>query len=1156
MRAPRPVLARCSPTRSLSLVLAGVLLLVALALVAPAIAFAEAPWWRIESEVVPSYLPPEGNGEILVAASSLSDATINGAGESPIVITAKLPEGLIVTGFPPTDIRGIPVECTAATFVRCTYTGVLYPYERMEVPIELQVEEPKGTNVSLPEELSVEGGGAAKVSSTRPVHISGEAIPFGVQGYQLLPLNPEGTPATQAGSHPFQLTTTLILNQTRERYPIALPKDLRFNLPPGLIGNPTIAAQCSMAEFSAFVDETNACPPSSVVGVAAVTVHEPLARVITRTVPVFNLVPAEGEPARFGLAVIGKVPIIIDTSVRTGKDYGVVASVSNATQVAGLLSSQVTLWGVPGDPRHNASRGWECVANGEFSMQIKKTCPASSEVPQQPFLTLPTSCPANPASEPLTSSMEANSWATPGNFLSSEYAWLSATGQGLGMDGCNELPFTPSIGVTPEVHTASTPTGLSVNVEVPQKTTLEANGLAEADVRDTTVTLPEGVQLSPAAANGLEACSEAQVGYVGLNAATQTQEFTDAQASCPAASKVGLVHIKTPLLSHELEGAVYLASPAPNREAGKNPFNSLVALYLVAEDPVSGVLVKLAGGGELNESTLRVSTRFTNAPQVPFEDLKLDLFGGARASVSTPARCGAYGTEAAFTPWSGTGTVTVASPAQEFEILSGAHGEGCSGGTLGFSPGFDAQATNTTAGSFTDFQLELTRPDGDQALSSVSMHLPPGNAALLSSVTLCAEPEAARDECPTSSEVGHATAVAGLGPEPYVESGGRVFITGPYGGAPFGLEIVSPAVAGPFNLGTVTVRSKLFIDRDNASVTIVSDPLPTELRGIPLQLKRVLVTVNRPNFEFNPTNCSPMKIEGTVDGAEGASAGVSSPFQVADCQSLPFAPKLTAATNGHASKADGTNFLVSVGSGGIGLNGVAQAGIAKVDLQLPKALPARLSTLQKACTEAAFNANPASCPEGSDIGTATIHTPVLKNPLSGPAYLVSHGNAAFPDVEFVLQGEGITLVLDGKTQIKDGITYSKFESAPDAPFTRFETVLPAGPHSALTANVAERKHFDVCGESLAMPTTITGQNGAVIERSTRIAIDGCGAVRAAKTRKLTNAQKLAKALAACRKRYTHAKTKRLRCERLARKRYPHANKAKKGRRAHTERHRR
>jgi hypothetical protein len=339
----------------------------------------------------------------------------------------------------------------------------------------------------------------------------------------------------------------------------------------------------------------------------------------------------------------------------------------------------------------------------------------------------------------------------------------------------------------------------------------------------------------------------------------------------------------------------------------------------------------------------------------------------------------------------------------------------------------------------------------------------------------------------------------------------------------------------------VNVRSRINVNPNTAAVTITSDPgprdevFPTQLRGIPAQLKRIVVSVDRPDFEFNPTNCSPMSIEGTLTGSEGASAEVSSPFEVADCAGLAFAPKLSAVAGGRGSKADGTSLDVKVESGGVSSTGVAQAGIAKVDLQLPLALSSRLPTLQKACTEAVFNADPASCDEDSVIGHATIHTPVLKNPLTGPAYLVSHGGAEFPDVEFVLQGEGITLVLDGKTDIKHGITYSRFESTPDAPFTVFETVLPAGPHSVLTPNVPEREDFSLCKASLQMPTELTAQNGAVISETTHIALSGCGGVLPSKMVKPSRAQLLAKALKACKK--AKRRRKRAACERRAREKY-------------------
>jgi hypothetical protein len=1120
----------------------------------------QAPAWQLTDETVPTNLPPGGEGQVLVVLTNIGDAPIEGA-TSLVKFAAKLPPSLTATAISGEVKNKTQTEC-ALGGLTCTFKGVLDPYEQSTITIKVKVAPDASGTQSAP--ASVEGGGAGTVSRTLTAPVNAEAAGYGPASFAMSPLNEDGTPATQAGSHPFQLTTSLVLDQTGGRQPVELPKDLNFHLPPGLIGNPTAVSQCSMADFFALVDEANLCSPSSVVGVASVVAFEPQLKLITLTVPVFNLVPSQGEPAKLGFEVAGRIPIVIDTSVRTGGDYGVDARVEDTTETGGLLRSQLTLWGVPGDPRHNSARGWECVAGGMFAIRVKKTCPSTSAEPEAPFLTLPTSCATNPASEPVRVTMETDSWTRPGTFLGTEYAWMTEEGQPLGFQACGELPFAPALDVTPEQHVAATPTGLSVKVKVPQQTTLEAGKLGEADIRNTTVTLPEGVELSPSAANGLAACGEGpEGGYAGIGftgfakfggdgqeLGAETATFTPTfrfkeqlvggehlPPSCPDASKLGTARIKTPLLGHELEGSVYLASPAPNGELGRNPFDSLIALYIVAEDPVSGVLVKLAGEGHVDEGTLQISTTFKNAPPVPFEELTIDLFGGPRASVSTPSQCGAYATQGLFTPWSGTGPVSVLSPSEDFAISAGVGGSPCPG-VLPFAPGFVAGSANQQAGSFTNFNLELSHRDGDQALSGLTMHLPPGIAAMLSSVTLCADAQAAQSTCPASSEVGHATAIAGLGSEPYVQEGGRVFITGPYGGAPFGLEIVTPAKAGPFDLGFVTVRSKLFIDPNDASVTIVSDPLPTQIKGIPLQLKRVLVSVDRAGFQFNPTSCNPMSINGTITGDKGASASASQPFQANGCAALPFTPQLTASAAGQGSKANGTAFAVTVRSGGVGAGGVAQAGIAKVNLALPKQLPSRLTTLQKACGEATFSQNPATCSAESIIGQATIHTPVLKSPLSGPAYLVSHGNAAFPDVEFLLQGEGITLLLDGKTDIKAGITYSRFESTPDAPFTVFETVLPAGPHGVLTTNVPEAKHYSLCGEKLQIPTTIVAQNGARIEQSTDVAITGCGPqVKGAKATKLTLMQKLKAALKSCRKRYKHARSKRVRCERQAHARY-------------------
>ncbi len=367
---------------------------------------------------------------------------------------------------------------------------------------------------------------------------------------------------------------------------------------------------------------------------------------------------------------------------------------------------------------------------------------------------------------------------------------------------------------------------------------------------------------------------------------------------------------------------------------------------------------------------------------------------------------------------------------------------------------------------------------------------------------------------------------------------GSVYLTAGYEGAPFGILDETEAKAGPFDLGEVYVRSKIEVNPETAAVTILTAPgphgdgLPTILKGVPVDLKRLSVSVDRREFELNPTNCARMSITGTLDGSEGTDTGVSSPFQVGGCASLPFDPTLTATTKGQASKAEGTSLNVTVTSAGVG-----QANIAKVDLQFPKALSSRLTTLQKACTEATFNANPASCDADAVIGHATVNTPVLKSPLTGPAYLVSHGGAAFPDVEFVLQGEGVEIVLDGKTDIKEGITYSKFESAPDAPFTTFETELPSGPDSIFTANVPEKEDYSLCKASLEMPTRIVAQDGATIEPTTKITAQGCGEVKSAKVKKLSLAQRLQQALAQCRKHYKHSKARRVKCEQQAHARY-------------------
>ena len=602
---------------------------------------------------------------------------------------------------------------------------------------------------------------------------------------------------------------------------------------------------------------------------------------------------------------------------------------------------------------------------------------------------------------------------------------------------------------------------------------------------------------------------------------------------------VGTLSIKTPLLEHELHGSVYLA------EQDANPFDSLLALYIVAEDPYSGIRVKLAGQVHLDGQTGQITTTFENSPQVPFEALTLELPSGARASLTTPASCGSYPTSASFTPWSAPERASVSTetprPQQEFDITSGPEGGPCAP-PQPFAPAFNTGVEDLQAGAFTGFSLTITHPDADQPLKGIAITLPQGVAALLSRVEPCPEPQASQGTCGPQSEIGEATAVSGLGPDPYTVTGGSVYITGPYEGAPFGLSIVTPAVAGPFNLGLVVVRSTINVNPHTAQVSIAST-LPTivqgigmESSGIPLQLKQIHVTVNRPDFEFNPTGCNPTAITATLTGDQGATAAVSSPFQVANCQNLPFKPGVGAATQGKTSKADGASLKLTFKST------EGEAHVAKTILTIPAILPARLTTIQKACVASVFEANAAACPEGSDIGTAVVHTPVLKNPLAGPIYLVSHGNAAWPDAELVLQSEGITVILDGQTAIKKGVTTSSFQSVPDAPFETVEATLPEGPHSALTTNLPLKDHYSLCGQNLRIPTALAGQNGTALSQNVKVKVEGCQAVRATKTRKPS---KLTQALRVCRRQLKQSRANRVSCEARARKRYaPHKRASK------------
>jgi hypothetical protein len=1055
-----------------------------------------APWWQLSLQSLPGNLPPGGTGSLYVLAEDAGSGKVNSS--STVVLRDRLPAGLTAQAVELAATQadnGIGqllsgIFCkVAGQEVVCTFPGPVaetfadYAYGFIEAIIKVKVAE--GATAGEVNTASISGGGAPATSISTPLAVDRAPTQFGVENYELRPENADGSPDTQAGSHPFQLTSVLGLKQTGDpELPPAAVKDLHFDLPPGLIGNPTPFPQCPLRKFLANAqDGEDSCPNDTVVGVASVTIfsgggsfttlgHE------TQPVPLFALVPSTGEPARFGFYYLG-VPVYLDTSVRTGGDYGVTVSVNNITELSNFLSSRVTFWGVPGDSRHDSVRGWSCLKPEVPSVEYQPCAPTQQHNPP-PLLSLPTEC-----TGPVHTAVEADSWQEEGQFTNPfEYTFKDNLGRPIGMDGCNQVPFTPSIKVTPDGQAGSTPTGLTVDEHVPQETSLNPTGLAEADVKGLSVTLPAGVALNPAAADGLQACS---MELIGLQSAEPP--------GCPEAAKVATAVVRTPLLAHPLEGAAYLATQ------DSNPFGSLVGLYLYVEDPVSGVRAKAAGEVLENPVTGQLTAHFEGdpvfendpryagdvaaqfLPQTPFEDVELHFFGGDRAPLVTPTECGAYTTTGTFTPWSETVTVQSSST---FSITSGPNGKPCQS-PAPFDPTLTTGTTSIQAGGFSPFVMTMSREDGEQNLQGVSLKMPLGVSGTLSSVKLCGEEQANAGTCGPESEIGETIVSVGVGGDPYTVKGGKVYITGPYKGAPFGLSIVNPAKAGPFDLGKVIVRAKLEVNQETAAITVATDDsgpykIPTIIDGIPLQIRHVLVNINRPGFTFNATNCNPLQITGELLSTQGASSTLKVPYQATNCAVLAFKPHLAAKTSGKATRANGTSFSVKLGYEA----GPYDANIARVKVELPKALPSRLTTLQKACTAQVFDANPAGCPAASVIGHATATTPVLPVPLSGPAYFVSNGNESFPNLIIVLQGYGVTVHLVGDTFIsKTGITSSTFKTVPDVPVGSFELSLPAGPYSALTAN------GDLCRKKLLMPTEFVGQNGAVIKTSTKVAVGGC-----------------------------------------------------------------
>jgi hypothetical protein len=975
----------------------------------------------------------------------------------------------------------------------CTLFGNVAPHRTVEVSpqLTLTADVPADASGVLTSHFAFGGGEAPTVSTAASTTVSANSPEFGVAAFDgQVASDAAGGPFTQAGGHPYSASTSIDFNTVTNTnpfigplWPVEATKDVSVDLPSGLIGNPTAAAQCAPSQLGGpgvlgGVTPRPLCPSASQVGTTLVRINVLGGLNVFGPVPVYNMVAPPNVPARFGFNIAGTV-VTFSARVRSERGgYAVSIDSKNISQAIPIASTTVTLWGVPADSSHDNERG--CPGENEpfEGASPGPTCTGGARVA---FLRNPTSCEApadGQVDDGLVTTANIDSWANPGRRNPdntpdlTDPSWKSrsfishlppaypepptAWGAHQLPTDCDKVPFNPSFEGAPQSSAqAGQPAGFTFDLGLPQSDDPDAVG--QSDLRKAVVTLPAGVRVSPSSASGLGACSPAQIG-LGSNG----------DASCPDSSKIGTLRIETPLLDDPLDGAVYLAAPHDN------PFGSLLAIYLVAKGP--GFTLKLAGKVQADPATGQLTATFDDQPQVPFDTLHLEFFGGPRAALVAPSQCGTYTTHAVMTSWSGKTVTRDAS----FGVSADGNGAPCP--AAGFSPQLEAGTLNPVAGADSPFTLRLTRTDRDQEFSSLTVSTPTGLLGRIASTVPCPAGPADAGTCQEVSKIGTVTVGAGAGSNPFFITNGRAYITGPYKGARYGLSIVVPAVAGPFDLGNVIVRAAIFVDRQTAALKIVSNPLPTILEGIPLDVRDVRFAVDRPRFTINPTSCAEKRVAATVTSTAGAVAHPSDRFQAVECANLALAPKLqlTVGSKGHTRPGRSTPISTTL------TQGKGQTNLRSVSVTLPGTLNALLPVINRACKLAEFQAD--KCGARARVGSAVAVTPLLRDPLRGSAYFVKNPARVLPDLMIALRG-AVDLDLTGKVSIPGGKRLgTRFDTIPDAPISRFTLRLVAGRNSPLgiVTNLCSAK-----GRAATARVGFRGQNGAVRTVDQRVKVVGC-----------------------------------------------------------------
>jgi hypothetical protein len=868
---------------------------------------------------------------------------------------------------------------------------------------------------------------------------------------------------TQAGGHPN--VTMFIQYQNRTNSPkdpcyCDDPKTVSFHFPTGFIGDPHSQPVCSLAEFS-FAK----CPLGSQVGWVGAQF-----RGLPITLPLFNL---ETHPEQAGqLGYIFPVlvfPNFIDLSSRTESDYGLDSASFPLPHPTAFNALTIEIWGVPSLPENDFYR-FKAPLTGPASCGIFGPCGngrisgVPSNSPPRPYTLNPTTCDV-----PLTGSVDLAYYT--GQSYHAEVPWPATT-------GCNQLAFNPSIAVTPTTREADSPSGVDIDLKAPQA--LSPFTPSPSEIRTSQTTFPPGFTINSGAADGKVACQEADSG-IG----------TRGPAHCPEASKIGTLSLDIAALPGPIPGALYIGEPLPGEK---------YRIVLAADGFATHV--KLTGTLATDPNNGGVTVELNDLPQAPLQRFNMHIFGSERGLMATPPKCGTYDVHSVFVPWDN------ALPNQEsvssFTIDSGPGGSPCSGRTRPFNPTLDAGSANPTAGKFTPFSFRIRRPDGDQNLKSLSLETPPGLLASLRGIPYCPQSgleqlastsqsglaELAAPSCPADSQVGTIVTGAGAGTHP-LYTDGKVYLAGPYKGAPLSLMTAVPAISGPYDLGNVAVRVGLHLDPTTAALTAVSDPLPQILEGIPLRTRSLQISLDRPGFTVNPTDCTARSVHATMLGDEGATADASSHFQVANCSELPFKPKLSLKLSGNMKRAGNPGLRAVLTTQG------GEANIASTVVALPNSELLDNSHIGTLCTKVQFAAN--ACPEASVYGKATAYSPLLDQPLRGNVYL-RPSNHKLPDLVAALRGQ-IDINLVGRIDSFKGGIRASFESVPDAPVSKFVLTMAGGKKGLLQSeeNLCSTKHRSAT-------VSLGGQNDLVNTGKVPIATS-CGGGKHARAKTLSRARR-------------------------------------------------